>query len=308
MVPGALRAPPPVYVLASPLRAPHWDWIEESTIKLPLMGISPMEACAIMGHWSARPSSEDPCGLPRLHLLPADDPQDLTRLILGLRSDPFVLPFELRGRSRDSFPASFFRRSPLTATACEAATSLYLSLRNVEHPLPLGLHLMRLMTAISGVIVSPPAFPEVVRERHSAERGIRALAHRAARLFAAGPARAPTLHEALHEALHLRDADFDALVGSPADPSDPLPYEDGHSDPGSESDEVLLTLALADVAVNQVLSALFRTEVGLEEALAEPRPFAGHARLARLERLVTLLTAWVRSSADLAQRALTDPA
>ena len=308
MVPGALRAPPPVYVLASPLRAPHWDWLEAAAIKLPRMGISPMEACAIMGHWSARPASEDPWGLPRLHRLPSDDPQDSTRLILGLRSDPFVLPLELRGRSRDSFPASFFRRSPLTTKAFEAATSLYLSLRNVEHPLPLGLHLMRLMTAISGVIVSPPAFPEVVRERHGAERGIRALAHRAARLFAAGPARAPTLQEALHSALHLRDADFDALVGSPADPGDPLPYEDGHSDPGSESDADLLTMAPADVAVNRVLAALFRTEAGLEEALAEPRSFAGHPRLERLERLVTLLTAWVRSSADLAERALADPA
>jgi hypothetical protein len=69
-----------------------------------------MEASAIMSHWSSRPMDDDMWGLPLpLHFLPNGS----SRLLFGATTDRFILPAELRGCPRDTFPVAFFRRSGL---------------------------------------------------------------------------------------------------------------------------------------------------------------------------------------------------
>ena len=262
-----------------------------------------MEACAIMGHWSTLPASADPGGLPRLHLFPGGT----SHLIVGVRSDPFGLPAELRGRPRDTFPASFFRRSQRTATAFDAAVAIFLALRAAETALPLGIILSRLMTAVSGVALLPSAFPGIVRGRQGAERTIRPLAHRLCRLVMDAPDGAVSMHDALHSVLYLPAAEFHGLTGAPPPLGSPA-YSDGHSSLMSDSEDDRFGLPSGEAVTDRVLGALFRTEAGLVEALAEPPTLNGHARLTRLERITTRLGDWVRGCAELAEaRATADP-
>jgi hypothetical protein len=203
-----------------------------------------------------------------------------------------ILPAELRGRAWDTYPAAFFRRSLLTARAFDAATSIYLNLRLVSSALPLGTHLLRLMTTISGVQIFPSIFPGVVGGLQGADRSIRVLAHRAAHVLRLdlGLDRAPTLHMALHVALHVPPGEFDDLNGAQLTTMSPL-YEAGHSDPMSDSEEDRLALNSGEANTDRIPArdALFRTEAGLAEAISEPPQAGGHQRIARLERVVTHL-------------------
>jgi hypothetical protein len=93
----------------------------------------------------------------------------------------------------------------------------------------LGTHLLRLMTAISGVRILPSIFPCVVGGLQGADRSIRVLAHRAAHLLDLGLDRAPTLHMALHVAPSM-PAD---LIGALLTPMS-TPREEEYSEPLSD--------------------------------------------------------------------------
>ena len=282
-------------MLSSNHEVVHAEYLRSTALTLPRMGISPMEVCAIMSHWSSHPMDNDMWGLPRLHFMPDGS----SRLLFGVTTDRFLLPAELRGRPRDSFPAAFFRRSLLTARAFDAAASIYLSLRLVSPALPLGKHLLRLMTAISGVQILPSIFPGVVGGLQGADRSIRVLAHRTAHLLDMDLDRAPTLHAALHVAPSLPPDEFSELIGAPLTPMSP-PGAADYSSPLSSSDEGRVDLPPGEATANRIWDALFRTEAGLAEAISEPTPAGAHQRIARLERVVSHLAEWVRGCAALA--------
>jgi hypothetical protein len=149
--------------------------------------------------------------------------------------------------------------------AFDAATSVYLNSRLVSQALQLGTHLLRLMTAISGVQILPSIFPGVVGGLQGADRSFRVLAHRAARLLDLGLDRAPTLHMALHVAPNIPPGEFADLIGAPLTPMSP-PREGGHSEPLSDSEEDRLALHPGEANTDRILDALFRTEDGLAEA------------------------------------------
>jgi len=283
------------------------DYLRE-TLTIPRIGLAPLEACAIMDRWSTLPASADPWGFPRLHSLPNGS----SRLVLGARADPFCLPWLLRRSPRDSFPASFFRRSQSTATAFDAAVSIFLTLRTAGTDLPLGVILARLMTAISGVAQLPSGFSPEIRGFRGAERSIRPLAHRLARLVFDEPGRPLSLDEALHSALYLDDSAFSALAPTPPGSPGGAAYSDGHSDPMSDPEDDRAALPPGEATNDRLLDALFRVEAGLTEALAEPTMpvimLRAQHRFARLERITARLGAWVQGCAALAAaRTLPDP-
>lgn len=302
--PVAPRPPPPVAVLRSNNNIDHLRYLAAVSIDPPSMGLSPMEVCCIMGHWSSLPLSADPWGMPRNHLLP----DGTSRLVAIDPALPFSLPPELSGLDRSSLPASFFRRSPTVARAYDAAVSLYLSLRGAPAALPLGLHLRRLMTIVSGVEIVPPGRPDGGRRLQLAERSLRPLSHRWARLYEARPVPAPSLGQAFSRdtavgLAYLPDRDFAALLGRAIDV--PVPEADAAGNgPLSDSDN-----DLPPSSVDRLLAALFRSELGLEDALSTeiPHHTATIRRVERLETAATFLLSWVRTCAALVEsRAFAD--
>jgi hypothetical protein len=126
------------------------------------------------------------------------------------------------------------------------------------------------------------------------------------------PDRAISMHDAIHSAPYLPAEAFHTITGTPPMPGSPA-YSNGYSDSMSDSEEDRFGLPPGEAITDRVLGALFRTEAGLDEALAEPPALSEQARLSRLERITThlgawMMLSWIHSCAELAEaRATSDP-
>ena len=104
---------------------------------------------------------------------------------------------------------------------------------------------------------------------------------------------------ALHVAPSMPPGEFADVIGAPLTPMS-TPREESYSEPLSDSEEDRVALNPGEANAHRIWDALFSTEAGLSEAISEPPPAGGHQRIARLERVVTHLAAWIRGCDTLA--------